>query len=168
MRQVRVFKGHPEGVVTVKFKAEEAAQQCVQKMHGRFFAGRRLVAGMWDGRENFNVKVRVGRLPSIWAVRRCLLPATGLLAACAPACCRQHAATGVPALQELAVPLGARAFGMNRAWCACVHAWLPAQVKESAEEEEARLEAYARELEAKAAAAAATGAHQSGSAAPDQ
>ena len=30
-----MFKSHPEGVVSVEFKAAELAQQCVQMMNGR-------------------------------------------------------------------------------------------------------------------------------------
>lgn len=93
--KVRVFKGHPDGVVSVKFKEAESAQKCVGVMDGRFFGGRRLRAHMYDGYTNYNVKV-----------------------------------------------------------------------EESAEEQEARLEAYTRELEAKAAAAAAAAAASGGGGQP--
>jgi HIV Tat-specific factor 1 len=52
---VRIFASNPEGVVTVRFGAEETADKCVELMNGRFFAGRRLEAGKYDGRSNFNV-----------------------------------------------------------------------------------------------------------------
>ena len=54
--QVRVYPNHPEGVVSVKFKGEEAAEACLKLMHGRFFGGRQLDAGLWDGVANYNVK----------------------------------------------------------------------------------------------------------------
>lgn len=52
--QVRVFPQHPEGVVTVRFKQAEPAEQCVALMDGRFFGGRQLVAHMWDGFTQFH------------------------------------------------------------------------------------------------------------------
>jgi len=58
VEKVRAFKTHPDGVVTVKFKGEEGAAACVARMAGRWFGGRQLAAHMWDGSENFNVKVR--------------------------------------------------------------------------------------------------------------
>lgn len=48
-RQVKVYQHSPEGVVTVKFRAPEAAQSCIRLMAGRFFGGRRLEAALWDG-----------------------------------------------------------------------------------------------------------------------
>ncbi len=54
--QVRVFQYHPEGVVSVKFKDEDAAQGCIKLMDGRFFGGRQVSAGLWDGITNYNVK----------------------------------------------------------------------------------------------------------------
>lgn len=54
--QVRVFQYHPEGVVSVKFKDEDAAQGCIKLMDGRFFGGRQVSAGLWDGTTNYNVK----------------------------------------------------------------------------------------------------------------
>lgn len=33
--QVRVFKDHPEGVVSIKYKTEEGAAACLSKMAGR-------------------------------------------------------------------------------------------------------------------------------------
>lgn len=55
--QLRVFNGHPDGVVSIKFTAEEPADKCVQLMNGRFFGGRQIVAAKWDGWTNYNVKV---------------------------------------------------------------------------------------------------------------
>ena len=48
-RQVKVYQHSPGGVVTVKFRAPEAAQSCIRLMAGRFFGGRRLEAALWDG-----------------------------------------------------------------------------------------------------------------------
>lgn len=56
--QVRVFAGNPEGVVSVKFKADDGAQTCLKKMQGRYFGGRQVEASMWDGFTNYNVKVQ--------------------------------------------------------------------------------------------------------------
>ncbi len=58
-----MYAAHPDGVVSVKFKAEEPARTCLLRMHGRFFGGRRLAAAMWDGYTNYNVRNR-GRYSS--------------------------------------------------------------------------------------------------------
>jgi HIV Tat-specific factor 1 len=58
VQRVKLFKTHPEGVAMVKFKAPDAAQKCIQLMHGRWFGGRQLVAHLWDGLANYNVKVQ--------------------------------------------------------------------------------------------------------------
>ncbi|KAL4859417.1 Splicing factor U2AF-associated protein 2 [Chlorella vulgaris] len=55
--KLRVFASHPSGVVSVKFTALEAADECVRLMNGRFFGGRQLEAAKWDGWTNFNIKV---------------------------------------------------------------------------------------------------------------
>ncbi|KAL4431027.1 hypothetical protein ABPG75_006283 [Micractinium tetrahymenae] len=55
--KLRVFWGHPEGVVSVKFTALEPADECVRIMNGRFFGGQQIVAAKWDGWTNYNVKV---------------------------------------------------------------------------------------------------------------
>ncbi|KAL6748789.1 hypothetical protein V8C86DRAFT_1109068 [Haematococcus lacustris] len=62
VEKVRVFKQHPDGVVSVRFKTADGTQACLAKMNGRFFDGRRLVAEMWDGITNYaSVKVSRGR-----------------------------------------------------------------------------------------------------------
>jgi HIV Tat-specific factor 1 len=48
-----VFDHHPEGVVFVKFASPGAAALCINKMNGRFFGGRRIICGYWDGVEEF-------------------------------------------------------------------------------------------------------------------
>ena len=54
--QIRVHQYHPEGVVSIKFKKDDAAQECLKLMDGRFFGGRQLSAELWDGITNYNVK----------------------------------------------------------------------------------------------------------------
>lgn len=61
VEKLKVYAGNPEGVVSVRFKAEEAAHACIEKMRGRFFGGRKVEAHMWDGFTNYYVKVRKGR-----------------------------------------------------------------------------------------------------------
>jgi HIV Tat-specific factor 1 len=51
-----IFDRHPEGVVFVKFEAPGAAALCINKMNGRFFAGKRIICGYWDGVEDFKEK----------------------------------------------------------------------------------------------------------------
>jgi HIV Tat-specific factor 1 len=41
--------------MTVRFKDESAALECVQLMHGRFYAGERIVAIISDGKERFRI-----------------------------------------------------------------------------------------------------------------
>lgn len=57
-----MFKEHPEGVVSVRFKTAEGAAACVERMNGRFFSGRQLVAHMWDGLVNY-AAAKVGGAP---------------------------------------------------------------------------------------------------------
>ena len=54
--QIRVCQYHPEGVVSIKFKRDDAAQECIKIMNGRFFGGRQLTAELWDGTTNYNVR----------------------------------------------------------------------------------------------------------------
>ena len=54
--QIKVYKTHPEGVVMVKFKEEDAAKACMQTMQGRWFGGRQVQAAMWDGTTNYQVR----------------------------------------------------------------------------------------------------------------
>ncbi len=51
--RVNVFPRHPDGVVQVKFKTDAGATLCIERMNGRFFAGRKLVCELWDGVEDF-------------------------------------------------------------------------------------------------------------------
>ena len=53
MEKVKIYHLHPEGVVTIKYREEDAAAQCVERMHGRFFGGRQLSATLWDGFTQF-------------------------------------------------------------------------------------------------------------------
>ncbi|KAI0675135.1 hypothetical protein C8Q78DRAFT_966068 [Trametes maxima] len=50
---VVLYDEEPEGVMTVKFKDPLSAQACVLKMNGRFFAGRRIEASLYAGRQRF-------------------------------------------------------------------------------------------------------------------
>ncbi|KAK8812595.1 hypothetical protein WA538_003809 [Blastocystis sp. DL] len=55
--KVTVFDSNPDGVVVVKFKQANAADSCVKKMDGRFFAGRKLKAFFWDGHTDYRTKM---------------------------------------------------------------------------------------------------------------
>ncbi len=50
---------HPDGVVSLAFKDFEAADNCVAKMHDRWYAGRQLEVTPWDGLMDFQVHVHV-------------------------------------------------------------------------------------------------------------
>lgn len=55
---VKIFPKHPEGVIIVKYKSIEDAEKCIQALKGRWFGGRQVEAGKWDGVTNFkDVKV---------------------------------------------------------------------------------------------------------------
>ncbi|KAI0696724.1 hypothetical protein BC835DRAFT_1271448 [Cytidiella melzeri] len=50
---VVLYDKEPEGIMTVKFRDHLSAQACVIKMNGRFFAGRRLEATLYAGKQRF-------------------------------------------------------------------------------------------------------------------
>ncbi|CAG8515903.1 16425_t:CDS:10 [Rhizophagus irregularis] len=50
---VILYDKEPEGVVSVKFKDQLSADACVMKMNGRFFAGRRIEAEIFDGKQKY-------------------------------------------------------------------------------------------------------------------
>ncbi|CAO3564985.1 unnamed protein product [Mortierella alpina] len=50
---VIIYDHHPEGVVSVRFKDKESAELCVKFMSGRFFAGQRVVAEIYDGHTKY-------------------------------------------------------------------------------------------------------------------
>ncbi len=60
VEKVKIYHLHPEGVVTIKFRDEDAAAECVERMQGRFFGGRQLSASLWDGFTQYG-KVRVAQ-----------------------------------------------------------------------------------------------------------
>ena len=51
--KVKVFTTNPDGVVSVRFKDEGAAEKCAAAMKGRWFGGTQLEAFMWDGITNY-------------------------------------------------------------------------------------------------------------------
>ncbi|PCH43874.1 hypothetical protein WOLCODRAFT_138648 [Wolfiporia cocos MD-104 SS10] len=50
---VVLYDKEPEGVMTVKFRDPLSAQACIIKMNGRFFAGRRIEASLYAGKQRF-------------------------------------------------------------------------------------------------------------------
>ncbi|KAG0029351.1 hypothetical protein BGZ81_003869 [Podila clonocystis] len=52
---VIIYDQHPDGVVSVRFKDKESALLCVKLMHGRFFAGQRVEADIYDGHTKYEV-----------------------------------------------------------------------------------------------------------------
>lgn len=50
---VVLYDEEDDGVMTVKFKDPVSAQACILKMNGRFFAGRKITADFYDGRERY-------------------------------------------------------------------------------------------------------------------
>jgi HIV Tat-specific factor 1 len=53
---LKIFERNPEGVVAVKYGYEIEAQKCIEKMNGRWFDGRQLVAEFYDGWTNYFVE----------------------------------------------------------------------------------------------------------------
>ncbi|KAF8968891.1 HIV Tat-specific factor 1, partial [Entomortierella lignicola] len=47
---------NPEGVVSVRFKEKESAELCVRLMSGRYFAGQKVVAEIYDGHTRYEAQ----------------------------------------------------------------------------------------------------------------
>ncbi|KAG7384188.1 HIV Tat-specific factor 1 [Phytophthora pseudosyringae] len=47
--KITLFAKHVDGVVVIKFASSGSAARCVEVMNGRFFAGRKLECGFWEG-----------------------------------------------------------------------------------------------------------------------
>uniref|UniRef100_A0A6U9SL28 RRM domain-containing protein n=1 Tax=Picocystis salinarum TaxID=88271 RepID=A0A6U9SL28_9CHLO len=58
LNNLRIYKRHPLGVVTVCFKRREGAEKCIEAMDGRFYDGRKIKAHFWDGKTNFQEESR--------------------------------------------------------------------------------------------------------------
>ncbi|KAJ3276055.1 hypothetical protein HDV01_006225 [Terramyces sp. JEL0728] len=50
---VILFDLEPEGVILVRYKSDASALACVERMNGRFFAGRKIEAYLSKGNDNF-------------------------------------------------------------------------------------------------------------------
>ncbi|GBE81197.1 hypothetical protein BKA93DRAFT_814173 [Sparassis latifolia] len=50
---VVLYDKEPDGIMSVKFRDPLSAQACVMKMNGRFFAGRRVEASLYAGKQRF-------------------------------------------------------------------------------------------------------------------
>jgi len=56
VEKVKIFERNAEGVVAVKYKLHYPAARCVEKMNGRWFAGRQLQSEFYDGWTNYFVE----------------------------------------------------------------------------------------------------------------
>eukprot|EP01133_Synstelium_polycarpum_P016141 gene16141-19206_t len=56
IQSITIFERNPDGVATIKFKDQEAADKCVALMEGRFFAQRKLAADYYDGFTDYHVE----------------------------------------------------------------------------------------------------------------
>jgi HIV Tat-specific factor 1 len=56
VKRVDIYDCHPEGVAAITFNDFECADQCVSLMNGRFFAGRKLSAHVWDGKTKYKIE----------------------------------------------------------------------------------------------------------------
>ncbi|CAL1272025.1 unnamed protein product [Larinioides sclopetarius] len=55
VKKVVIYDRNPEGVVSVTFTEPEMADECINLMNGRWFAGRKLTAETWDGKTKYKV-----------------------------------------------------------------------------------------------------------------
>ena len=55
VKKVEIYDANPEGVAAVFFSDFDSADKCVALMNGRFFAGRRLHALLWDGKTKYKI-----------------------------------------------------------------------------------------------------------------
>ncbi|KAF8938601.1 hypothetical protein EDD21DRAFT_380503 [Dissophora ornata] len=53
---VIIYDHHPDGVVSVRFKDKESAENCVRLMSGRYFAGQKVIAEIYDGHSKYEVQ----------------------------------------------------------------------------------------------------------------
>ncbi|KAB5592594.1 Splicing factor U2AF-associated protein 2 [Ceratobasidium theobromae] len=51
---VVLYDEEDDGVMTVKFRDPVSAQACILKMNGRYFAGRKITAEFYDGRQKYS------------------------------------------------------------------------------------------------------------------
>nr|XP_061801285.1 HIV Tat-specific factor 1-like [Nerophis lumbriciformis] len=56
VKKVILFDRHPDGVASVAFKEQPAADACIASFHGRWFGGRQLSAELWDGSTDYQVE----------------------------------------------------------------------------------------------------------------
>jgi len=50
---VVLYDLEPEGIMTVRFKSEASARQCINTLGGRYFGGRTVKAALFDGSRKF-------------------------------------------------------------------------------------------------------------------
>lgn len=55
--RIVIYDEHPDGVISIRFKNEEAAEACVDLMNGRFFAGRQIQAAKWGIPKSTNLNL---------------------------------------------------------------------------------------------------------------
>lgn len=48
-----LYDKEPDGIISIKFKEEDHALECVQMMNGRYFGGRQIVAERSDGKKRY-------------------------------------------------------------------------------------------------------------------
>ncbi|KAG0324923.1 hypothetical protein BGZ99_001282 [Dissophora globulifera] len=53
---VIIYDRNPDGVVSVRFKDKESAEDCVRLMSGRYFAGQQVTAEIYDGHTKYEVQ----------------------------------------------------------------------------------------------------------------
>ncbi|EDV24533.1 HIV Tat-specific factor 1-like protein [Trichoplax sp. H2] len=56
IKKIIIFDRHPEGVISITFANPEDRDKCLEVMHGRYFAKRKLHAEKWDGFTNYQIE----------------------------------------------------------------------------------------------------------------
>lgn len=56
VERLSIFSRHPDGVIMVKYASAGAAADALAAFSGRFFGGRRIAAGYWDGVTDFKAE----------------------------------------------------------------------------------------------------------------
>jgi len=56
IEKLTIFENNPDGVIAIKFKQPASAIKCIDLMNKRYFGGKQIECGYWDGITNYKVK----------------------------------------------------------------------------------------------------------------
>lgn len=55
IQKMEFFNNNPRGIVKIKFSSAVHAEDCIKVMNGRFFDGREIKCGFWDGKTDYRI-----------------------------------------------------------------------------------------------------------------